>query len=747
MKVWEFLIQKEGDRSWLPLESPSVEILEGRYRMVARSSRINADVDVRITHQGDGESAERRVQRRSGRTNKDGLIVIFPFTRLEPGTWDLRCTGDLMADLLGDSWQYAVQLQVLPQELDALPDWEPDWQEAVTAAEGIGLDDAEAAPALEPAPSAPAAAIEPEEPVESSPSAEPIAAPDVQAADVDPSHLAPPSPQPVAASAAPAVALRIALEQDNYVIQEDQPLTLRGQVEALEGLPAGLVLTQLQVRLYDPQTSRVLTEIQQGLQEQDFNTQSSQGQNGQDHQGSNGQGLPICCEVGLPDHYHTHLLLGELTLYGQFSEQPPVAIATRNFSVTTDLRELLEALANDSEIDRLPAPGGLNATEAAEPNTAFLNLLDQTQSSLQIQPADATPLPPQLRPTDPDKPRIQSPQLPSFAEATAEPAAVPPDAPAAERAAEITETIAETNFATATAPDAAPEAPLAADIPAAVRIDLPPVEENSAAAAAPMVEPLPLPHAPTAGDDVLDWVDPRPTPIWRQVIEDKADLPQSPEAMAFRALNLSDRFWMRLCALATDREFARSGDFPMETGSPNALHGGTKPVGSGATAQHTVGLDADLTAQEVVAEDVLAEAPRNQQSSGLDLMVLVLPATEPIPVPELDVPAVELVSGQSISVRVKLPNLPYRIFVRLWLQDRQSRSMLDGPYWVTNFQPDGRGSLVAQRALTLPHGCLEAQFEAIAVEVTTQRESDKATLNRSVVPPNLPSLTLDELDL
>jgi len=34
MQSWEFLLQKEGDRVWLPLESPDVEILEGRYRVI-----------------------------------------------------------------------------------------------------------------------------------------------------------------------------------------------------------------------------------------------------------------------------------------------------------------------------------------------------------------------------------------------------------------------------------------------------------------------------------------------------------------------------------------------------------------------------------------------------------------------------------------------------------------------------------------------------------------------------------------
>ncbi|QYO64535.1 hypothetical protein [Leptolyngbya sp. 7M] len=132
MEFWEFLIQKEGDRSWLPLESPSVEILEGRYRVVARSHRANTATEIRVIHYATTETPPvRRVRKRSSQTNPDGLIVILPFTRLQPGLWELRCTGDVMAEMMGENWQYAVQLDVVPQEQPA-DEWNPDWQGTAT---------------------------------------------------------------------------------------------------------------------------------------------------------------------------------------------------------------------------------------------------------------------------------------------------------------------------------------------------------------------------------------------------------------------------------------------------------------------------------------------------------------------------------------------------------------------------------------------------------------------------------------
>ena len=115
MEQWQFLIQKEGERTWHPLEKPNVEITEGRYRVVARSNRTNTDVEVRVTHSSPSEVPPiRRIQKRIRRVNSEGLTAIIPFTYLKSGTWELQCSGDLMSDLLGASWQYTVNLAVIP---------------------------------------------------------------------------------------------------------------------------------------------------------------------------------------------------------------------------------------------------------------------------------------------------------------------------------------------------------------------------------------------------------------------------------------------------------------------------------------------------------------------------------------------------------------------------------------------------------------------------------------------------------
>lgn len=120
MEQWQFLIQKEGERTWHPLEKPRIEIMEGRYRVVARSNRVNTDVEVRVTHSSPLEvPPRRRIQKRRRRINSEGLTAVIPFTYLKSGIWELQCSGDLMSDLLGASWQYTVSLAVIPSQVEA----------------------------------------------------------------------------------------------------------------------------------------------------------------------------------------------------------------------------------------------------------------------------------------------------------------------------------------------------------------------------------------------------------------------------------------------------------------------------------------------------------------------------------------------------------------------------------------------------------------------------------------------------
>ncbi|NJR65128.1 MAG: hypothetical protein HC772_07095 [Leptolyngbyaceae cyanobacterium CRU_2_3] len=693
MAFWEFLIQKEGDRSWLPLESPKVEILEGRYRIVARSSRINAPVEIRMVQNAITETPPvRRIQKRTSQTNKDGLIVIIPFTRLLPGAWELRCTGDLMAEMLGDGWQHSVQLQVLPLELTS-DDWDADWQPDSMASEPASLDQTRQ--------NLTGSDQTGQDTADQTGTTDSLTIIDAAepALEVITPAIAQPDFDRLTATAAQAPKLLLTLERQTYVVLREQPLVLNGQVlneplpsERPEDPPEDSPFPggHLRLRLFDPQTSRMLTDQTQALSEQSMP-------------------LPFSLTVALPPNCETHLLLGELALYGMASEGSlPAVLASQSFSVTTDLLELLETLANDFLADSLPEQKPVSSA-----TTSTVLTLPRTAPPIQFRPVMQQSLPPLLRPSGTpgaSKDR-RSLDLPTFSSSAADGSATAIEAEAIKSNAETEAALdAEANIVDHTSVDNAlakisnledPDLllqpidtylahPQSIDIPeltdiseitdtslspelaAASRVDGPdlpnPPHTELPSTELPNTElpELDTAEAPRDGntlaverslhrqtdefiDPSVDWENVERQPLlWQQ----KATVPEAtsvstPEDSAFKALNLQDRFLERLQALALDTELAEwlhtldmpnpaSGD-SSEDESPDLASDVTDPPMelSGIFAKHSrvkaIGRDADLAAQEIVVED----EPLAKQSSGATSSLEITPASQPAPVSEV----------------------------------------------------------------------------------------------------------------
>jgi hypothetical protein len=118
----------------------------------------------------------------------------------------------------------------------------------------------------------------------------------------------------------------------------------------------------------------------------------------------------------------------------------------------------------------------------------------------------------------------------------------------------------------------------------------------------------------------------------------------------------------------------------------------------------------------------------------------------PLPAPTLFIPTSELAAGEPVTVRVKLPPHSARLCVKLWVQDRQSRSLLDGPRWLVDLLPDGAGQWEAMTQLVIPFGSAEIRVEAIAIDLDSQRESHKVAVDCVVLPPDLPNFSLDDFE-
>ena len=118
MDSWEFLLQKKGTRSWLPLKRRRLKIEAGIYRIIAQSCRANVEVEIRVIHRTIDEiPPKRRSQKRTCRTSKEGLMVAIPFTYIRPGFWEFRCVCEKMNEIQGEPWQEIVQLEVIPAKV------------------------------------------------------------------------------------------------------------------------------------------------------------------------------------------------------------------------------------------------------------------------------------------------------------------------------------------------------------------------------------------------------------------------------------------------------------------------------------------------------------------------------------------------------------------------------------------------------------------------------------------------------
>ncbi|NES80201.1 MAG: hypothetical protein F6K10_01150 [Moorea sp. SIO2B7] len=109
-----------------------------------------------------------------------------------------------------------------------------------------------------------------------------------------------------------------------------------------------------------------------------------------------------------------------------------------------------------------------------------------------------------------------------------------------------------------------------------------------------------------------------------------------------------------------------------------------------------------------------------------------------------------LKAGEQVVMCVNLPPYPGSVYVKLWIQDRQSRSLLDGPRALVNLTPNPSGQLEAITQITVPFGSMEISFQAIAIDPETQEESHKVSLERLVIPANLSDesdISFDDLEL
>ncbi len=815
MENWQFLIQKQGDRTWRTLESPNLTILADNYRVLARSYLNNMDVDVRVTYISTQEvPPKRRILKRSHRTNSEGLMAVIPFTYFKPGIWELRCSGDIMSEMLGKSWQHTLLIQVSPPEpspqsltqlaeesdLASNADTQvsivtnhgtPVWFKGETTEQILqNLLDL-ALPQDEP--------LLDEETIENAPT------------------LPPPLP------------LNLTLDQDTYVARWGDNFIIHGDVEVneIENLEDerfamnGVSQLRLEIALRSPSESRILNHVDQPLTDQvlpfSFSTLID---------------IPLDCE--------SKLLLADINLYGALADVGEVILlANHTFTITADVTDLLALQTSRSDYrDSLPET---NPPVKPKPSVKIrLELFNVAKTPKLAQfhilkPSPNQPLPPQIKPLI--SWQVLSPQLPNLPHNSTREINTDSETDS------LTKTLAihpidlkklvikpvntifpylkrlkvkpvpgktandQLNVEKLATLQKSPQLPTVVTLPAKIPelpLDNLPQSDQSMIDDTSYAELIAEIVAGVTKSEELDLVDTQENSVIIQSEEldlvdsqensviiqsEELDLVDSQENSVIiqsEELDLVDsqenssllQQWIDSQGyLLTEAVFQESSDndlgeetqtvdvevllsrekeiqedpiadnIPLEINKPETVNIlNPIPTQPGWLSQEIVIDDlvmeraADSWSDEAIADHHYSPLPENETAADFSGVMM-----ESLPTPQLYLSEGELVAGTSVMVRVKLPEVSSSVVVKLWVEDYQTRSLLDRPHILPDLRSNACGEWETAIYLKIPFGCLEIRLSAIALHQTTQQESDKFTIIKTVIPPNLPRIEMDEM--
>ncbi len=817
MKYWEFLIQKEGDQTWLPLETQQVEILEGRYRVVAHSDRANTPMEIQVSQLMTDELPPRkRVRKRTAQTNEAGLVVVMPFVNLKPGRWELTCSADASGNSAFGDWRYSVQLQVFAHTEE---DWSGEWpvpQDSETVASALIAEDEDSNPVD-------LALVNEDLPL-------------LQAQAELETRL---QSQGIYSTTAWPVttedfSYKVSLRQQAYLARHDQPMTIMGKVTALSDSVLETT-SQLWIRLQNPETAQVIMEAHRPLSlarlPADFKVQ-----------------------IQLPAEVTTRVILGEVSLRTAALDpaEKPEVLASTAFTITAGIAQLLDTIANqdlaafEEEISVLLGANGHAAHSNVSKEPVLIEPAIAVSSLPPMQngfvPAVGVVLPPLLDLSElpRDMGDAQQPELPMFATQIDMAANLivtdGPNAYGIERPPMVAQ---PAQFLGSSIEDGDLEADEIAAVLEDIDYDLrsetsdldalePPgiegvlpellgVSESAANRQDPSFEKVertldnpseeasfelprrlsaPSSNRPAAENRTAGRLERSPENRLENRSEDRQSARQVEASIDFQALKLKDHFWNRLSSLtheshkeatqisqrmreagvsrgqssilsamsAFDQDFDQDNEVVIYDEPATAAYTpsvGTSSIPPSVSSSVDTARRRGFTLPSQTASDNSSQTTR-RSSQRLDRQRFQRPVAQPMnaadspaqlsslgsraasvpedlpemPLPVISVPMGDLVAGEIITVTVRTRPAVFKPFIKLWMIDRQSRSLVIEPQLLTNLLPDALGDLEATTEMQIPMDCLDVQIAAIAVDMATQQESSKAIVNRHVVPAN-----------
>jgi hypothetical protein len=773
------------------------------------------DVDVRVTYISTQEvPPKQRILKRSRRTNSEGLMAVIPFTHFKPGIWELRCSGDIMLEMLGKSWQHTLFIQVSPPE--------PSPQSLTQLAEESDLaSNADTQVSIVMNHGTPVW-FQGETTEQILQNLLDLALPqDEPLLDEETIENAPTLPPPLA--------LNLSLDQDTYVARWGENFIIHGDVEVneIENLEDerfamnGVSQLRLEIALRSPSESRILNHIDQPLTDQvlpfSFSTLID---------------IPLDCE--------SKLLLADINLYGALADVGEVILlANHTFTITADVTDLLALQTSRSDYrDSLPET---NPPVKPKPSVKIrLELFNVAKTPKLAQfhilkPSPNQPLPPQIKPLI--SWQVLSPQLPNLPHNSTREINTDSETDS------LTKTLAihpidlkklvikpvntifpylkrlkvkpvpgktandQLNVEKLATLQKSPQLPTVVTLPAKIPelpVDNLPQSDQSMIDDTSYAELIAEIVAGVTKSEELDLVDSQENSVIIQSEElDLVDSQENSVIIQSEELDLVDsqensviiqseepdlvdsqenssllQQWIDSQGyLLTEAVFQESSDndlgeetqtvdvevllsrekeiqedpiadnIPLEINKPETVNI-LNPIATqpGWLSQEIViddlvmEWDADSWSDEAIADHHYSPLPENETAADFSGVMM-----ESLPTPQLYLSEGELVAGTSVMVRVKLPEVSSSVVVKLWVEDYQTRSLLDRPHILPDLRSNAWGEWETAIYLKIPFGCLEIRLSAIALHQTTQQESDKFTIIKTVIPPSLPTIEMDEM--
>lgn len=854
MENWEFLLQRKGDKSWLPLESPSVEIVEGQYRLAARSGSANAQVGIAIDYRPSADVRHQPLQQKLvKRISHDGLIIVMPYTNFVSGSWRIECSGTEpdTANVL-TAWKKTVEFDVIQVSSEFGSEWSyNDFQEE------DDLDNpTELAPSLhtnalgialtEPAPlnySSPILDIAEQRSTElvqsmfeefalfdeeSDEGEEAYETKPMLQAEIDqeaPLTLLDESQQDTlvtvdtVAASQPRILLK--LQQPQYIVDEKNSFTITGQA---------YTSGEIEIILKHPQTLEVIFNTRYAIAPPDIvkDQLSSITINSinRDRLAATGV-IPFTYEVSVPPPSEVQVLIGEVRIHPQqnFEQYSELFVMQQMIAVSYPASRVLPELIKEAQKYQAQ-DNSQNESLTNSLNNSFNNSQDNFQHNSQVGQDSSNSSSDQK--SDQGSPQADSTQNPVAKSKPVKSLSLPPLPSKNHKVAPTLQGDSEKLISSANSISLPIITNTTAPLPSSVVPDLPQSEVDN-------LQQLELEFAytdiwednatlvkqqnslPNNEEPVYSFEE-EPLPNYDELLEKprRENLPIIGKNLTSNqpqsgSPNRGNRFLNKLQtlsaeAIANQKASQRNEDLVIDTLSEPANRsevmsellvqvehelGSSSPITTIAEATSLAELDLeldleldrllnteldlpdllpDLILNEYVWEEVIDpntfpvrtlsgdlsnSNPNNPNSNLSGSTVSPLSETvltirnlqesslqtvseqQEIPTPDIIIPEGEIISGTPMMITVQLPAIAPKFFVKFWIKDLQTRTIVDGPRWLLDFSKVPDTDFIETRTnISIPLSSIDVAFEAIAIESQTQRESHKVRVIRAVIPPN-----------